>query len=364
MWETIQKLRYRAKAGISVAQDELNLRLSDRMVLPLKGIHGEKLCLTAAEKLLERAKELDAEYSKLPVHRGVKDIILLDAYSSATIEGARTTVAQVKARLSDPQTKDDRMVVNTIKAANYAFEHPVTEENIRRLWDKIVDGVCENEDHKGTRYRDGMVFIGNAERNVHTPAQVEQIPALMADWFTFRKLDTLHPLLNSFVSHFYFVYVHPFCDGNGRLARIVNITQLYHDGYRRIKGMSLSSAINRQLNGYYAGLEEAEQRQISDGEEWLDLSPFVTYMLDVFEKSVIDAALSVNKLTEQEAKVLERMNHAGLKAEITVQKAAKILEVSESRTRTVLRSLVSKGYLDVDDSHSPYIYRLLQRFAV
>ena len=46
MWDTIQKLEYRARANISGAREELNTRLTDRLELPLSGLHGEKLCLT------------------------------------------------------------------------------------------------------------------------------------------------------------------------------------------------------------------------------------------------------------------------------------------------------------------------------
>lgn len=45
---------------------------------------------------------------------------------------------------------------------------------------KVVDGVCENPDQKGILYRDGMVYIGNASRIIHTPAPSEQIPELGA----------------------------------------------------------------------------------------------------------------------------------------------------------------------------------------
>ena len=46
MFDTIQKLKYRASAGVAQAQEELNSRLNDRMELPLPGLHGEKLYLT------------------------------------------------------------------------------------------------------------------------------------------------------------------------------------------------------------------------------------------------------------------------------------------------------------------------------
>lgn len=360
MFDTIQKLKYRANAGIATAQDELNSRLNDRMELPLPGLHGEKLYLTGVMALREKAAELNAMYKKLPAHRGVKDTILLDAWSSATIEGARTTVEKVRQSFDNPKTKDDRMVINTITASNYAYARPIAVKNIRKLWEKIVCGVCENADHMGTQYRDGMVYIGSASRIIHTPAKPEMLPELMEKWFTYRQADTSDILLQSFVVHFYFVYIHPFCDGNGRAARILNASYLYHNGYKKMKSLSLSNAINNQLGGYYSSLADSETvlNGIEDG--WLDLSPFVSYMLDAFERCLIDAALSRNTLSEAEEKLLDHMNKVGIHAEITVQKAAGILRRSENATRTVLNSLVQKGYLDVDTSKAPFIYRLQQ----
>lgn len=362
MWDTIQKLKYRADANIAEAKEQLETRLSERLELPLVGIHGEKLYLTGIAQLRNRAAEVDVLYEKLPEHRGVKDTILLDAWSSATIEGARTTVAQVKQSFTNPQTKDDRMVINTIVGSNYAYEQPIALGNIRLLWEKVVDGVCENPEHKGILFRDGMVYIGTPSRIIHTPASPEALPTLMNQWFAFREATTGDPLLYAFAAHFYFVYVHPFCDGNGRMARILNASQLYHGGYRKMKTLPLSNAINNQLSGYYSSLSDSEIALSDSAGSWLDLSPFVSYMLDAFERCLIDAGLSQNALSLSETALLERMNKAGIHAEITVKKAAGILNLSESAARKVLNGLVQKGYLEEDVSHPPFLYRLKQRF--
>ena len=360
MWDTIQKLRYLASAQIPDAVQELNNRLNDRVELPLPGLHGEKLFLTGMTALQAKANELNLLYEKLPISRGVKDTILLDAWSSATIEGARTTVDQVKKAFADPKTKDDRMVINTIAASNYAYGRPITTQNIRRLWVKIVDGVCENTEHMGELYRDGMVYIGSSSRIIHVPAAPEQLPELMEKWFAYRESEAENVLIQSFVAHFYFVYIHPFCDGNGRAARTLNASHLYHAGYRKMKNLPLSSAINNQLSGYYSSLADSES--VLNGSEihWLDLSPFVSYMLDAFERCLIDAALSANSLSDAEKKLLERMNKVGPKAEITTAKASQILGTSTDSARTVLNKLIKKGYLTMDPSHLPYLYRLQQ----
>ena len=363
MLDTIQKLEYHVRANIPGAKDELHRRLTDRVKLPLCGLNGESLYLTGMSELRNKVSKLDTFYAQLPAHRGVKDTILLDAWSSATIEGARTTVQQVRDHFKNPKTKDDRMVINTIAGSNYAYNRPITERNIRTLWEKVVDGVCDNEAHRGTLYRDRMVYIGSGTRIVHTPARAEQLPELMDQWFSFREEETGDLLIRSFVSHFYFVYLHPFCDGNGRTARILNASQLYHGGYKKMKSLPLSSAINKQLSGYYSSLEDSEIVLNGTESKWLDLTPFVSYMLDAFERCMMDAALSENVLSEKESKLLERMNKAGIHGEITVKKASVILKMSENGTRSVLEKLVKKGYLTVSKDKAPYIYRFEQHIS-
>ena len=365
-WDSLRKLTYRANVGIPDAQEELEYRLRDRMELPLPGLRGEMLYLTGVSALRKRARELDMMYEKLPNRRGLKEIILLDAWSSATIEGARTTVEKVKQSFLDPKTKDDRMVVNAIAGSNYAYGQPITDKNIRKLWNKVVDGVCENEGCRGVKYRNGMVYIGSSDRIIHRPAEPEQLPELMEEWFAYCRTETSDLLIRSFVAHFYFVYIHPFCDGNGRTARILNASQLYHSGYKKMKSLPLANAINKQLAGYYNSLSDAETVQLgtTPGEgDWLDLSPFVSYMLDVFEQCLLDAALSRNVLTDTEKRLLTKMNKAGVHVEITTKKAAAILQRSESGTRAVLRALVQKGYLSVDTSGSAFVYRLQPHFV-
>ena len=360
MWDTIQKLEYRAKANLVQAKAELEERLTDRLELSLPGLCGEKLYLTGVSRLQQKASELEQIYQHLPNTSGMTDIIVLDAWASATIEGARTTVQQVRQSFAQPKTKDDRMVINTVKASNFAYRNPVTPKNIRRLWELIVDGVCENENLKGTLYRSGPVQIASQDRTIHEPAHFEEVPDLMMRWFAFRDGTVENQLIRSFICHFYFVYVHPFCDGNGRAARILNASQLYHAGYKKMKRLPLSSSINSHLNGYYRSLTDSEIQIFGKDGYWLDLSPFVSYMLEAFEDCLINAALSKNELTETEAKLLERMNRVGLNAEITVKKAMGILDCSDYSARRVLTNLVDKGYLSVDSSQRTYVYRLQQ----
>lgn len=358
--DTFEKLEYRIKAGIKEAKKEKEFRLADRMELPLKGLHGEKLFLTGMQKLNEKVTILKSLYSAIPETGKVAAVVLLDAHASATIEGAYTTVERMKHCLDKPESKDEKMVANTYKGCMFAYDHPINEENIRKLWDTIVEDVCDNKEKAGTKYRNGMVSVGNAFRTIHTPADVDEIPSLMDSLFAFSRNEELDSIIRSFVFHFYFVYVHPFCDGNGRTARTINNSQLFYGGYRKVKSLAIATVINRNLSGYYKAITDCE-KVLSEQkkEKWLDLSPFVDFMLDMFEESMNNAVLAHNELSEIESKLLGRMNQAGPNAEITVKKAMTITGLSENATRKNLNRLANKGYLVIDTTNKTYIYKLM-----
>ena len=69
MLEPIYKLIYKANAGIADAKAELASRKSGRVELPLIGLHGETLCLTALPKLTQQASTLYTLYDKVPRNR-------------------------------------------------------------------------------------------------------------------------------------------------------------------------------------------------------------------------------------------------------------------------------------------------------
>lgn len=166
MLDTIQKLTYRAKANIPKAAAKLEERLRDRKELPLAGFHGERVYLTGVTKLEWRAAQLRTMYEQLPDCKNVTESILLDAWASASIEGARVSLPKVKENLNTPQNRDENMVVNAVRGSNYAYGRPITRKNLRTLWGRVTEGVCENTHLDGKPYRSG---ICNASESMAKP---------------------------------------------------------------------------------------------------------------------------------------------------------------------------------------------------
>lgn len=71
------------------------------------------------------------------------------------------------------------------------------------------------------------------------------------------------------------------------------------------------------------------------------MSPFIDYMLDSLESTMINSILAEKELTENEKKLLERMKKTGENAEITVKKGVTVLKMSTSTVRNTLNSLAN-----------------------
>ncbi len=357
MYESLDTLKIKEKAGIASAALELKYRKAHRMEIPLKGLQGAVIFLIQTKEIEEKLAALSNLYQKVSSDKKVKDIILLDAYHSATIEGARTTVENVKRAYDKPVSKDDKMVVNTIHGINYAYENQIGMDNIRTLWEIITQDVCENVHLAGAQFRSGMVYVGSNTDIIHTPAKAEEISTMMQDLFAFIEHSELNVWMKAAIIHFYFVYIHPFCDGNGRTARIMTQSFLLHHGIEKIKYLPLSRTINDSLSSYYAMLKESE-KVYSNGEKWIDITPFIDYMLDTIGMCMVTAVREDNEMSESQKILLNKIQKRGKGAEITIAVAAKILKVSEQTAGRKLNALVKIGYLKKEKRERRNIYIL------
>lgn len=357
MYESYATLKIKERAGIASAAHELQYREQHREILPLHGLKDTVMYMVQTEEIQSRLNSIESLYQRVNSEQKVKDVILLDSFHSATIEGARTTVEKVRKVYDKPKSKDDKMVVNTIHGMSYAYENPVTLENIRALWEIVTQGVCENEHLSGTLFRTGMVYVGSHTDIIHTPAEPEQIETMMKELFAFADNSNDNAWLTAGIFHFCFVYVHPFCDGNGRMARILTNSLLLHKGLEKIKYLPLSRTINSSLSGYYTSLKESESVQ-TNGKRWIDITPFLDYFLGIIEECMVTSIKEDNKLSDKQKLLLSKMQKRGRGTEISIATAADILKVTPSTAGKVLNALADMGYLEKTKQAGKNIYIL------
>lgn len=324
---------------------ELRRYMNSKVTTPLKGINDEEVVIFLLAGVINRTNIVSLLKSDVKNVDSVnKEVLLLNGVDSATIEGARTTVNEVKKAInSNPKSKSEIMALNVLSGMSYAFKdvNVFTVDGMLSLWKIISNGCCENKSVQGDTYRNGMVYIGNSVEVIHTPEVPEKIPERMYDLAEFSCSYDLHPIIKSAVIHFYYTYIHPMCDGNGRTARALMQAYLQHNGYEWINRVPIISGIRKDISGYYGSLK-ASQEPVNG---MIDVTPFVMYMLDVIYSSVRDFTSYSVELSDIERKLISKMSRRGKGSEISVRGCSKVLKVSENDALFILMSMVDKGVL-------------------
>lgn len=321
----------------------------------LKGINGEIFIVEDIQEVHKRILIFDSMYKEIKTKGLYKESVLLEAFSSAIIEGARTTLNDVRHCLGKRSTKSNKMVENVynVLIKLYSSSTGLTYENLYKYWTQVVRDVCENVNVKGNLYRSGMIYIGTEDKVIHTPVKPQQIKGCMQDLFNFLENCKYHPLISAIIGHFYFVYAHPFCDGNGRMARILELQYLQKHGYPNIRYVPVSSAINNKLKGYYKSISFSEIAV----EGKIDLSPFILYMLEVYIDAMNTLIQGQLGLSQKEKLILSKVK---VYNQISVVKAKGILNCSENSARSVLNSLKLKGYFSTYKEGRKVIYNRIR----
>ena len=151
-----------------------------------------------------------------------------------------------------------------------------------------MDGVCQNEEIKGTKYRNGDIQVGFYEG-----PSFELVEDLMKKWIIFynsEKYDN-YPFIKAALLHYSFETIHPFCDGNGRTGRMLMNHYLITHGYEQVKGISFSHTIDKNRVMYDASFSLAEN-------EWNDCTPFLEYMCSIFYGTIKELELTLDQNKE------------------------------------------------------------------
>ncbi|ACL16683.1 Fic family protein [Methanosphaerula palustris] len=158
------------------------------------------------------------------------DSLMEEAIASSRLEGAATTRDVAKKFLREgkqPRTNGERMIWNnylTITWLQEIRDKPLTPALIREIHEEITRGTLE-ETADETEFRESNEILvkDRADQTVvyHDPPDFNQIPPMIDDLCRFANDEEtfVHPIVKAIVIHFLIGYIHPFNDGNGRMAR-------------------------------------------------------------------------------------------------------------------------------------------------
>jgi len=143
-------------------------------------------------------------------------------YSSLAIEANSLSLESVQSIVDNKLILGNKKEIQEVKNANELYKH-ISDYNWRDEDDflKAHFLMMKHVDDNNGKYRNHGEGIQQGEDIVYTAPQSLLVPSFMKSLFKFinDNEEKIHPLILSSIFHYYFVYIHPFGDGNGRMAR-------------------------------------------------------------------------------------------------------------------------------------------------
>jgi len=168
----------------------------------------------------------------------------------------------------------------------------------------------------------------------------------------FGKSSDIDPVLKAGVAHFWFVTIHPFEDGNGRIARAIADMSLSQADATKDRFYSMSSGIEAERKAYYRELESA-QRGSLDITVWLSwflgcldrvIENADQALASVLHKANLWSRIHPNPVNDRQRKLINRML-GDWKGHLTTSKYAKLAKCSTDTALRDIQELVERGIL-------------------
>jgi Fic family protein len=225
------------------------------------------------------------EMQKAERHKYISKGIMEEAIASSQLEGANTTRKYAKQFLQEgrkAKTKAEQMILNTYETMIWVeqdfFNRPLDLDSLCELHTRIVKKILPAREQGTLRQDSDDIVIQDAQGIVyHVPPRIafvaDQLKRLIAYANNELPGDFVHPVTKAIILHFWLAYLHPFTDGNGRLARILSYWYLLKQGYWAISYLPISKRIRMSSAQYKKAYIYSEQDDF-------DLSYFIHYNLN------------------------------------------------------------------------------------
>jgi len=300
-----------------------------------------------------------------------------DVVNTSEIEGEFLNENQVRSSIARRLDMDiaglipsDRNVDGVVKMTLDATQNYESKLNKTRLFDwhkalfpvsnrgiyKIIVGEWRNN----TKDDPMQVVSGALGREVvHFQApDSENLDNEMNELLIWiNKENKLDPVLKAAIAHLWFVTLHPFDDGNGRIARAVTDMFLARADQNKHRFYSMSAQIRIERNAYYHILEKTQKGN-------LDITDWLMWFLNCFQKAVLNTDRILNKvifkskfweiagklsLNDRQKLLLNKMID-GFDGKLNSSKWAKIAKCSQDTAIRDIQNLIDKNILQKESA--------------
>lgn len=321
--------------------------------------------LTSIAKI-EAAEEVIKHAPILPLWEKQfrEDAVVRAAYHGTHLEGNLLAKDEAKDVLMGKDVvarpRDIQEVINYRKVIEFIEEEAqrkiekITEQLIKKTHKIIVNKILP-EDKTG-EYRLTQVIIRNSQTGEVTfrPPPAVEVPFLMKEfvyWINKDDRDTLHPILKAGITHHEFVRIHPFVDGNGRVARVLATLILFLGGYDIRRFFSLEEYYDRNAVTYYESLQQASAGNLT---AWLEYFTYgAAYEFEKIKEKILKLSKDAKMkerfggqqifLTDRQIKIVEYIQEIGY---LQNQSFSSVFpELSEDTILRDVQDLTKKGLI-------------------
>lgn len=294
-----------------------------------------------------------------------------DVIKSSEIEGEELDVDQVRSSIARrlgmdvaglvPAERDVEGVVEMMLDATQRYDQPLTQDRLfgwhaalfptgRSGMNKIIVADWRDDSSGPMQVVSGPIGREKVHYEAPTADRVGQEMTVFIEW-----LDAKHeidPVIIAAIAHLWFVTIHPFEDGNGRIARAIADLALARSEQSAQRFYSMSSQIRAERNRYYDLLEATQKGD-------LDITPWLQWFLECLDRAfdkaddtlsaVMDKArywdaIKDQPLNERQQRVLNRLLD-GFEGKLTSSKWAKLTKSSQDTASRDIDDLIRKGIL-------------------
>ena len=295
------------------------------------------------------------------VNRFIFMHIAREANTSSRIEGTKTEIdeAVLPEDAVVAEKRDDwQEVQNYIKAMRYAIHEleslPLSIRLIKATHGILMSGVRGEHKYPGEIRRSQNWIGGNNLKDASfIPPHHEELPDLLSDLEKFWYNDQIFVphLIRCAITHYQFETIHPFCDGNGRIGRLLIPLYLISNKVLSKPSLYMSAYLEKNRSEYYSALDSVRKKN-----QLVDWCKFFLRMLIQTAENGRDTFIRIQELRDQMQDVALRMQKRSANTlkmldflyqmpVIDISSAAKELNVSFPTASNLIHDLVSLGIL-------------------
>lgn len=279
--------------------------------------------------------------------RSISDSSLMEeSIASSQMEGAGTTREVAKKMLRTgrkPRDTGEMMIANNYAAMEFLktkLDEDMSPELILEMHRVISRGtLSEGSEWEGRFREDDETVVGDADDAdvvFHIPPAHGEVPRMIDELCDFINGDGdvfVHPVIKGIIIHFMIGYIHPFVNGNGRLARTLFYWFVMKKGYRIMEYTSVSRILRKSQTKYGLAYQYTE----TDGN---DLTYFIKFNLECILKAIDELNGYVRRKELEKVEILDRISSD---PNISYQESAILKDYSENKGGFTIRE-ISKRY--------------------